>query len=186
VVGNQPSIGSWDPNSASVMTWAEGDTWTFDTMFLEDTALEYKYIRRSADEVTWEEGENRLFEVATSMDSVIFMDLWGHPEFSDVKVKAEGQPAAEAMQTGVLHAPGHHALPRACWGLGLPMHCPFQTPRHSECAADPWRPVQQSSLCTFAAAEPVCNMLAAGRNLRGTRAASVSPSNPAASKPAKA
>jgi hypothetical protein len=79
------------------MTWAEGDTWTYDATVLEDTTVEYKYVRRSAGEVVWEEGGNRVLPVDTSkMASVAIKDLWEHQELSEVAVTAAGEPAAEA------------------------------------------------------------------------------------------
>ena len=76
VVGDHPSLGSWNPAAAIALSSATYPTWKGSVSLPTGTAFQYKYLRKdSGGAVTWESGSNLLsampdqdaFGVATSI-----------------------------------------------------------------------------------------------------------------------
>jgi len=76
IVGAPASLGSWDPNSAVALTQVDATTWTGTVTLPGSATVEFKYIRKNADNsVVWESDPNR--SVATpSGGTVTFDDTW--------------------------------------------------------------------------------------------------------------
>lgn len=63
VVGSIPSLGSWNPAHAKVLTTSQHDNWLSVTVVVPDTkGFEFKYLREEGPTLfKWESGDNRVF-----------------------------------------------------------------------------------------------------------------------------
>jgi alpha-amylase len=78
VVGNQAALGNWAPASAVTMTQS-GSVWTATAALPLNTAVQYKYIRKTAaGAVTWEYDPNRS-RTTPSTCSTTWADTWNGP-----------------------------------------------------------------------------------------------------------
>ncbi|KRV46710.1 glycosidase [Wenjunlia vitaminophila] len=75
VVGDHPSLGSWDPNRALAMSSATYPVWRLDVSLPAGTTFQYKYVRKEGTSVTWESGANRSATVPPS-GLVTLNDTW--------------------------------------------------------------------------------------------------------------
>jgi alpha-amylase len=78
VVGNQPPLANWAPANAVPLTLS-GGVWRATVNLPQNTAVQYKYIRRnSAGAVTWEYDPNRA-RTTPSGCAVTWTDTWNGP-----------------------------------------------------------------------------------------------------------
>jgi alpha-amylase len=76
VVGDNATLGTWDPAKALLMSSAAYPVWKLDVTMAAGTAFQYKYIRKdAAGNVTWESGANRTSTVP-STGTVTLSDTW--------------------------------------------------------------------------------------------------------------
>ncbi|MFD0276025.1 carbohydrate-binding module family 20 domain-containing protein [Kitasatospora sp. NPDC127111] len=76
VVGNNATLGNWDPARALPLSSAAYPVWKLDVAMPAGTAFEYKYVRKDASgAVTWESGANRTATVPAS-GTVTLNDTW--------------------------------------------------------------------------------------------------------------
>jgi alpha-amylase len=76
VVGNNATLGNWDPNSALLLSSASYPIWKLDVSLAAGTSFEYKYLRKESNgTVTWESGSNRTATVPSS-GKVTLSDTW--------------------------------------------------------------------------------------------------------------
>ncbi|MGM1057887.1 carbohydrate-binding module family 20 domain-containing protein [Saccharothrix sp. Mg75] len=72
VVGDHPSLGSWNPANAVALSSAAYPTWRATVQLTSGTAFQYKYVRKDgAGNVTWESGANRTATAPAALD-----DTW--------------------------------------------------------------------------------------------------------------
>jgi alpha-amylase len=72
VVGDHPSLGSWNPAAAIALSSATYPTWKGSVSLPTGTAFQYKYLRKdSGGAVTWESGSNR-----TATSPATLSDTW--------------------------------------------------------------------------------------------------------------
>lgn len=76
VVGSIPALGGWDTSKAIRLSSAAYPDWAVEVALPAGVAIEYKYIRKSADgRVTWESGANRTVTLPGS-GSPVYRDTW--------------------------------------------------------------------------------------------------------------
>ncbi|MFJ6213794.1 carbohydrate-binding module family 20 domain-containing protein [Streptomyces sp. NPDC092296] len=76
VVGNNATLGNWDPNQALLLSSASYPVWKLDVKMAAGTSFEYKYVRKEANgSVTWESGGNHSATVPGS-GKVTLNDTW--------------------------------------------------------------------------------------------------------------
>lgn len=68
VVGNNPTLGNWDPNKAVKMYNYDYPSWTVTLEELtQSTTIEFKFIKKSSDGVTWEDAiSNRTYTISST------------------------------------------------------------------------------------------------------------------------
>src|SRR5688572_26321427 len=66
VAGNDAALGGWRPAAAPVMTSTGDSGWTATVSLAAGAPIEYKFIKRNGDAVTWESGANRRYTVPAS------------------------------------------------------------------------------------------------------------------------
>lgn len=119
LVGNTPQTGHWDPECALKMTHIGEGLWTVNLNYAQlsegNTSLEYKYILRSHADPTfveWEEGENRLLQIAENVYQA---------ENKSVFVNFEDSPF-RSTRPGTRYAgvaiPVFSLRSRKSWGIG--------------------------------------------------------------------
>lgn len=75
-VGDNATLGGWDPAKALLLSSASYPVWKLDVGLAAGTAFQYKYIRKdAANSVTWESGANRTATVPSS-GKVALNDTW--------------------------------------------------------------------------------------------------------------
>lgn len=76
VVGDNDTLGNWDPARALPLSSASYPVWRLDLSMPAGTSFAYKYIRKEPDgSVTWESGANRTATVPTG-GTVTLNDTW--------------------------------------------------------------------------------------------------------------
>ncbi|WP_405591918.1 carbohydrate-binding module family 20 domain-containing protein [Streptomyces sp. NBC_01190] len=76
VVGDNATLGTWDPAKALPLSSASYPVWKLDVTLAPGTAFQYKYIRKDgAGNVTWESGANRTATVPAT-GKVALSDTW--------------------------------------------------------------------------------------------------------------
>ena len=59
VIGSAVEIGGWNPTKAFPLQ-QEGNLWVADIRIPSDSVVSWKTLSKSDDEITWENGENRI------------------------------------------------------------------------------------------------------------------------------
>lgn len=107
VVGNLPELGQWDPRQSIKLFWTEGDHWTQTVSFKlpthKSTTIEYKviatnYSRVDLADLEWEQGPNRVIEVAGAGSSSSFIE-GDTPQ----RAPSDSEPSTPTSSRGSLH-----------------------------------------------------------------------------------
>ncbi|KAI5981706.1 glycoside hydrolase family 15 protein [Pisolithus albus] len=75
LTGSLPALSSWDASTAIPMSSANYPIWSTTASLPPDTPIQYKYIRKDANSVTWESDPNNAFTTVAS-GSQMLDDLW--------------------------------------------------------------------------------------------------------------
>ncbi|KAI6016242.1 glycoside hydrolase family 15 protein [Pisolithus marmoratus] len=75
LTGSVPALSNWDPSTAILMSSANYPIWSTTVSLPADTPIQYKYIRKDANSVTWESDPNNAFTTVDS-GSQTLNDLW--------------------------------------------------------------------------------------------------------------
>ncbi|KAH8922494.1 carbohydrate-binding module family 20 protein [Atractiella rhizophila] len=73
VAGSPTELGSWNTDNAVACSAASYPTWTCSVAIAAGTTVEYKYIKKEGTTVTWENRDNRIYTVSSS---VTLSDTW--------------------------------------------------------------------------------------------------------------
>lgn len=76
VVGDNATLGTWDPAKSLPLSSASYPVWKLDVTMAAGTSFQYKYIRKDGSgSVTWESGANRTATVP-STGKIVLNDTW--------------------------------------------------------------------------------------------------------------
>ncbi|KAJ7611665.1 alpha-amylase [Roridomyces roridus] len=77
LVGSIGALGSWAPAAAVAMTKsASGSVWSATVVLPANTAIQYKFIKKSGTVVTWESDPNRAYTTSAKGSKVTLTSTW--------------------------------------------------------------------------------------------------------------
>ncbi|KAG8964340.1 hypothetical protein FRC03_001902 [Tulasnella sp. 419] len=72
IVGSIPQLGNWDPAKALALTRTNKNTkWEIGVSLPSNTRIEYKFIKKSGNHVSWESGENRVYTTSNKSGQTV-------------------------------------------------------------------------------------------------------------------
>ncbi|XP_062207503.1 uncharacterized protein LOC133909197 isoform X2 [Phragmites australis] len=90
VVGDDPSLGLWDPTKATALDWSEGHVWTVKTDLPANKLFEFKFLLRNASgHVRWQHGANRTLQTIETPNTLVVHEDWDHAKNQKVSEQAE-------------------------------------------------------------------------------------------------
>jgi len=75
LVGSVPELGNWSPNNAIALSSTAYPTWSGTVTLPASTVVEYKYIKKNGDSVTWASDPNWRWQTPAS-GSTTLSDTW--------------------------------------------------------------------------------------------------------------
>ncbi|GMI71413.1 hypothetical protein like AT5G01260 [Hibiscus trionum] len=81
IVGDHPTVGLWDPESAVPLTWSEGHVWTAELDMPVGVSIQFKFIlKTSTGKLLWQPDPDRIFESYETKNTIIVCEDWGKAE----------------------------------------------------------------------------------------------------------
>ncbi|KAG5553194.1 hypothetical protein RHGRI_011154 [Rhododendron griersonianum] len=96
IVGDDPSLGSWDPSSAIPLDWSEGHIWTAELEIPVGKSIQYKFILKgSTGHILWQPGPDRILRKWDTNNKISVSEDWENPQFQmliEEEPKSNGEP----------------------------------------------------------------------------------------------
>lgn len=85
IVGDDSTLGLWDPSSAIPLNWSDGHVWTAELEMPIGKSIQFKFILKgSAEKILWQPGPDRIFETWETKNTITICEDWENPEFQKV------------------------------------------------------------------------------------------------------
>lgn len=98
LIGNHPSLGSWDLQKAPSMSWNEGHIWTTEVEVPSGTSLEFKCVQCSdSGDCLWEDGGNHAFDIAPGKEYTIGIE-WSKSASNESSGQSQVQEAEPSFR----------------------------------------------------------------------------------------
>nr|GEU40185.1 carbohydrate-binding-like fold [Tanacetum cinerariifolium] len=82
IVGDDPVLGLWDPNSAIPLTWSDGHIWTIDLDIPIGKCIQFKFIMQESNGVfLWQPGPDRILECFETDKIITIFEDWENPDY---------------------------------------------------------------------------------------------------------
>lgn len=89
LVGNDPTLGSWDPSSAVPLNWSEGGIWFVELDVPVELSIQFKFLlRQSTGEVLWQPGPDRVFQTWDSENTFVVAEDWDNADAQTITEEA--------------------------------------------------------------------------------------------------
>ncbi|XP_020525053.1 uncharacterized protein LOC18437921 isoform X1 [Amborella trichopoda] len=96
IVGEHPSLGSWDPTAALLMDWSDGHVWTTDLEVPAGTTLLYKFILKGKlGEIEWQPGPDRVVKTWGTSSTIVISESWETAELQTITEETQLQKISE-------------------------------------------------------------------------------------------
>ncbi|XP_027908312.1 uncharacterized protein LOC114167424 isoform X1 [Vigna unguiculata] len=93
IVGDDPSLGSWDPLEALPMTWSEGHIWTAEVDMPAGKLIQFKFILKGKEgDIIWQPGSDRVIQTWETVNTITVCEDW---EYAELQTIAEADQLAE-------------------------------------------------------------------------------------------
>lgn len=90
VVGNHPLFGSWNPEAALPMNWADGHLWSVEVDVPTGKPIEFKFVLTGENgETEWQPGSNLLLETVEDVSPLIVDGEWDSEDEDTAPVATE-------------------------------------------------------------------------------------------------
>ncbi|XP_014516815.1 uncharacterized protein LOC106774358 [Vigna radiata var. radiata] len=92
IVGDDPTLGSWDPLEALPMTWSEGHVWTAEQDMPVGKSIQFKFILKGKEgDIIWQPGPDRVINTWETVNTITVCEDWENAELQ--KITEEDQLA---------------------------------------------------------------------------------------------
>jgi hypothetical protein len=94
LVGDDPSLGLWDPLKAVALQWAEGHEWIVEKDLPANKPIEFKFLLQdTSGKLQWQSGPNRSLQTGESVDTLVVYEDWD--DVKNQKIEEEGETSME-------------------------------------------------------------------------------------------
>lgn len=81
IVGDDPVLGLWDPNSAIPLTWSDGHIWTTYIDIPIRKCIKFKFVMQESNGVfLWQPGPDRMLECFQTDKMITIFEDWENPD----------------------------------------------------------------------------------------------------------
>ncbi|GLT55744.1 hypothetical protein SLA2020_288380 [Shorea laevis] len=102
LVGDDPMIGLWDPESAIPMNWSEEHVWTVELDIPVGKSINFKFILKSSmGEIMWQPGQDRNLTTWQSESTITVCEDWENAQYQKIM---EEKPLANQDEQPTLHS----------------------------------------------------------------------------------
>ncbi|BAT97219.1 hypothetical protein VIGAN_09060300 [Vigna angularis var. angularis] len=85
IVGDDPTLGSWDPLQALPMTWSEGHIWTAEKDMLVGKSIQFKFILKGKEgDIIWQPGSDRVIHTWETVNTITVCEDWENEELQKI------------------------------------------------------------------------------------------------------
>nr|DAD26688.1 TPA_asm: hypothetical protein HUJ06_028156 [Nelumbo nucifera] len=93
LVGDDPTIGLWDPSNAIPLTWSDGHVWTVDLDIPVGKALQFKFILKEiTGEIVWQPGPDRALHTWETKNMITVLEDWENAEVQKITEELMADP----------------------------------------------------------------------------------------------
>ncbi|KOM51814.1 hypothetical protein LR48_Vigan09g047300 [Vigna angularis] len=84
-IGDDPTLGSWDPLEALSMTWSEGHIWTAEKDMLVGKSIQFKFILKGKEgDIIWQPGSDRVIQTWETVNTITVCEDWENEELQKI------------------------------------------------------------------------------------------------------
>ncbi|PIA32169.1 hypothetical protein AQUCO_04500042v1 [Aquilegia coerulea] len=85
LVGNDPTIGLWDPASAVALNWSDEHIWTVELDLPIGRSIHFKFILKNArEELFWQPGADRVLQTWETKNTIVVLEDWENAEIQKI------------------------------------------------------------------------------------------------------
>ncbi|KAL6138859.1 hypothetical protein ACLB2K_064138 [Fragaria x ananassa] len=90
IVGDDPILGSWDPERAIPMDWSDGNVWSVELDIPVGKSIQFKFILTGdAGNILWQPGPDRIFQTWETENTITVFEDWGDAELQKITEEAQ-------------------------------------------------------------------------------------------------
>ncbi|KAF5195114.1 Phosphoglucan, water dikinase protein [Thalictrum thalictroides] len=85
LVGDDPSIGQWNPASAIPLNWSDEHIWTVELDLPVGQSIHFKFILKNAkEELFWQPGADRVLQTWETKNTIVVLEDWENAEIQNI------------------------------------------------------------------------------------------------------
>ncbi|OAY61086.1 uncharacterized protein LOC110614812 [Manihot esculenta] len=115
LVGDDPIIGAWNPESAAPMNWSDGHIWSVELDVPIESTIQFKFIlKQSNGDMIWQPGPDRIFKSWESEGTVVIAEDWEDPDaqkITEEQVMQQMEELMPNMNSGVMFSEDRVRVP---------------------------------------------------------------------------
>ncbi|KAJ6750297.1 hypothetical protein OIU85_000890 [Salix viminalis] len=96
IVGDDPLLGSWDPESGIPLNWSDGHLWTVELDIPVGKSIQFKFILKEiAEKIFWQPGPDRILQTWETSNTIVVWEDW---EDAALQKITEEEPSANGSE----------------------------------------------------------------------------------------
>ncbi|KAJ6968867.1 hypothetical protein NC653_036749 [Populus alba x Populus x berolinensis] len=96
IVGDDPLLGLWDPESGIPLNWSDGHLWTVEMDIPVGKSIQFKFILKGiAEKIFWQPGPDRILQTWETSNTIVVWEDW---EDAALQKITEEEPSANGSE----------------------------------------------------------------------------------------
>ncbi|XP_011047441.1 PREDICTED: uncharacterized protein LOC105141784 [Populus euphratica] len=96
IVGDDPLLGLWDPESGIPLNWSDGHLWTVEMDIPVEKSIQFKFILKGiAEKIFWQPGPDRILQTWETSNTIVVCEDW---EDAALQKITEEEPSANGSE----------------------------------------------------------------------------------------
>ncbi|PNS99084.2 hypothetical protein POPTR_016G114500v4 [Populus trichocarpa] len=101
IVGDDPLLGLWDPESGIPLNWSDGHLWTVEMDIPVGKSIQFKFILKGiAEKIFWQPGPDRILPTWETSNTIVVWEDW---EDAALQKITEEEPSANGSEEPVVN-----------------------------------------------------------------------------------